>query len=92
MPTDRDFVGALEFATVLAKENGVQEVKAFVNASGLRAGELMIDEAMFPTKGQTILVKGESKLAKTTDKNRYVIPRPWSGTTILGGTREDGEW
>ena len=26
------------------------------------------------------------------NENRYVIPRPGSGTTILGGTREVGVW
>lgn len=64
----------------------------YVNATGLGARELVPDERMYPIRGQTVLVKGEAKEAKTTDQNRYVIPRPGSGTTILGGTREVGVW
>lgn len=64
----------------------------FVNATGLGARSLVPDEFLYPVKGQTVLVKGEAREAKTTDRNRYVIPRPGSGTTILGGTREVGVW
>ena len=63
-----------------------------MNASGLGAKELVPDHTMFPVRGQTVLVKGEAKYANTMNENRYVIPRPGSGTTILGGTREVGNW
>lgn len=64
----------------------------FVNASGLGAKVLVPDDAMFPVRGQTVLVKREARYAKTMNDNRYIIPRPGSGTTILGGTREVGNW
>lgn len=64
----------------------------FVNACGLGAKELVPDDGMVPVRGQTVLVRGEAKHAKTMNENRYAIPRPGSGTTILGGTREVGNW
>lgn len=92
LSAQRGFAEALNFATALSKRSELGDVCAYVNASGLGARVLVGDKRVFPTKGQTVLVKGESKFAKTTDRNRYVIPRPGSGTTILGGTREDGVW
>ena len=92
LPSNEGFVRALEVATTIASGPNISEAAIFVNASALGSRTLTGDETMFPTKGQTILVMGESAFAKTTDTNFYVIPRPWSGTTILGGTREDGKW
>lgn len=92
LPTQNGFAEALSAATTLLQEARLGEAFAFVNASGLGARKLLDDRSVFPTKGQTVLVKGESKFAKTTDRNSYVIPRPGSGTSILGGTREDGIW
>lgn len=92
LPTQNGFAEALSAATTLLQEARLGEACAFVNASGLGARKLLGDHNVFPTKGQTVLVKGESKFAKTTDRNSYVIPRPGSGTTILGGTREGCVW
>ena len=89
LPTDKGLHGALLSAASMAKG---QEPHIFVNASGLGAKQLVPDDTMFPVRGQTVLVKGEVKYAKTMNENRYVIPRPESGTTILGGTREVGNW
>lgn len=50
---------------------------------------------MYPTRGQTILVRGEAERASTIEgieAIRYVIPRKGSGTSILGGTKEVGNW
>lgn len=57
----------------------------------------MRDEAVFPVRGQTVLVKGEAQGVSTSvggagGGTAYVIPRGGSGTTILGGTREVGKW
>ena len=92
LPTDKGLSGALRSAASLAGNPEPHEGLIFVNASGLGARKLVPDEAMFPVRGQTVLVKGEAKYAKTMNENRYVIPRPGSGTTILGGTREVGSW
>ena len=89
LPTNKGFPGALKIAASLARS---QNPHILVNASGLGAEKLVPDEAMFPVRGQTVLVKGEARSAKTMNKNSYVIPRPGSGTTILGGTREVGNW
>ncbi|KAI6909011.1 hypothetical protein KC318_g18592, partial [Hortaea werneckii] len=53
------------------------------------------DEAMYPIRGQTVLVKGEAERIRTQlgeGYNAYCIPRPGSGTTILGGTKEANNW
>lgn len=92
LPTEDGFSAALKTAGAMVVDKGLGKVDVFVNATGLGAKELVGDEAIFPVKGQTVLVKGESKVAVTRDENRYVIPRPGSGTTILGGTREVGNW
>ena len=89
---EKGFFGVLESAKARVQAERLREVHSFVNATGLAAKTLVGDGSMFPTKGQTVLVRGESKFAKTTDSNHYIIPRPGSGTTILGGTREDGNW
>ncbi|KAI7263239.1 hypothetical protein KC343_g4211 [Hortaea werneckii] len=67
----------------------------FVNASGLGAKKLCGDQAMYPIRGQTVLVKGEAARIRTQlggGYNAYCIPRPGSGTTILGGTKEANNW
>lgn len=84
------------------------QIDAFVNATGLGARNLVPDEAMYPIRGQTVTVKGEAKRITTIDSNptfsnpqslgplepnvTYVLPRPHSGTTILGGTKQVGNW
>ncbi|PNS15268.1 D-amino-acid oxidase [Sphaceloma murrayae] len=65
----------------------------FVNATGLGARKLCNDETCYPVKGQTVLVKGEADAIRTRIGEgyiSYVIPRPGSGTTVLGGTKEVG--
>jgi D-amino-acid oxidase len=67
----------------------------FINATGLGALTLCADTEMFPIRGQTVLVKGEAHSTITrvgSDYRAYSIPRPGSGTTILGGTKEEGVW
>ena len=92
LPTGKGFPEALRSAASLARSQESHDGLIFVNGSGLGAKDLVPDDAMFPVRGQTVLVKGEAKYAKTMNDNRYVIPRPGSGTTILGGTREVGKW
>ena len=92
LPTDHGLAGALKASMELVKAKGLGEPRRFVNATGLGAGILVGDSTVFPTRGQTVLVQGEAKVARTKDGDTYVIPRPGSGTTILGGTREEGNW
>ncbi|PSS28240.1 hypothetical protein M430DRAFT_32691 [Amorphotheca resinae ATCC 22711] len=76
---------------------------ALVNATGLSARHFVGPEEaakLYPARGQTILVKGEAQMCRTyvddpsakDDEITYVIPRPGSGTTILGGCKQAGSW
>lgn len=75
------------------------ELEALVLATGLSSRSyLPLSEAsnLYPVRGQTVLVRGEASRAVTHllpgGGIAYAIPRPGSGTTILGGTREVGNW
>ncbi len=72
------------------------KVDIWVNATGLGSRTLVHDEGVFPTRGQTILVKGEARRAITWVRQKglisYVIPRPGSRGTILGGCNQPGNW
>jgi len=68
---------------------------AVVNATGLMAAALAHDDSVYPIRGQTVLVRGEARAVRCRMRADgggmdYVIPRPGSGTTILGGTKEVG--
>lgn len=95
LPTSDGFSSALQEAEKLSRASGRPKPTCFVNATGLGAKKLCGDEAMYPIRGQTVLVKGEatSTITRVGDGYRaYCIPRPGSGTTILGGTKEDNVW
>ena len=86
---------ALKAAEDHAVAAGRGKADCFVNASGLGAGKLCGDKAMYPIRGQTVLVKGEAANPYTRsgeDYGSYCIVRPGSGTSILGGTREADVW
>lgn len=93
LPTDSSFDEALAAAEQIAAQNG--RVDGFVNACGLGGFKLCNDNQVLPIRGQTVLVKGEASM--TTSRHSdvlkgYAIPRPGSGTTILGGTQDRGQW
>lgn len=95
LPTSDGFSSALQEAEKLSRASGRAKPACFVNATGLGAKKLCGDEAMYPIRGQTVLVKGEatSTITRVGDGYRaYCIPRPGSGTTILGGTKEENVW
>ena len=96
LPDDGGLIVALAAARNAATV-GEEDVFAYVNATGISARKLVPDNKVFPVRGQTVLVKGEAKVLRTriqdrSGKIKYVITRSGSGTTILGGTREDGVW
>lgn len=106
IPTSSSLAGTLRWTaeTVEYSENGHKTpVSAFVNATGIGARTLVPDDNIFPVRGQTITVKGEAKGITTVDASpdnptpespniTYILPRPHSGTTVLGGTKQVGTW
>ena len=95
LPTDAGFEKALSVSESTARSHGRPAASCYLNATGLGAAKLCGDKTMFPIRGQTVLVKGEAAATRTFNGTGYVaycIPRPGSGTTILGGTKEKGNW
>lgn len=79
------------------------EISAFINATGISALELVPDPSLYPIRGQTVTVAGEASQITTIDAFpinatssstpiMYILPRPHSNTTVLGGTKEVGDW
>ncbi|KAF4633136.1 hypothetical protein G7Y89_g4991 [Cudoniella acicularis] len=102
IPTDKGFPAALRTAnTFIESESEItpdtshDDIYAYVNATGLGAMSIVGDEAMFPTRGQTLYVKGEVEKATMRVGNwgvAYAIPRIGSGYTLLGGSMDAGNW
>lgn len=105
--TDDGMGGVLRSAKQILEDNGLHKEAAFtifVNASGLGARKFVgAEEAqkLFPQRGQTVLVQGECTEGRTligVDEDptnteiSYIIPRPGSGTTIIGGCRQPHNW
>jgi D-amino-acid oxidase len=95
--------GVVRSVKVVLGKNGLDEVFAMVNCTGLAGRHFLEnDEAklLFPIRGQTILVKGEAEMTRTLvgipdapeSEMLYVVPRPGTGTTILGGCKQVGNW
>lgn len=72
-----------------------------INASGLLACRLggVMDSAVFPIRGQIVLVRNEAPFMLTTsstddaeDEILYTMTRAVGGGTILGGTYQKGNW
>lgn len=72
-----------------------QNLHGAVNCTGIGAGKLVPDPAVFPTKGQTILVSGQAERIATRSGDGWealVIPRPGANETLLGGCKIAGDW
>jgi len=73
---------------------------AVINAPGVLALRLggVEDKDVYPTRGQTILVRNEcSKMyfrssEREGEEPTYIIPRAFGGGTILGGSRQHHNW
>jgi hypothetical protein len=81
----------------------VPQILAFVNATGISALNLVPDPTVYPIRGQTVTVAGEASQITMIDafppdptpsstSSMYILPRPHSNTTILGGTKQIGDW
>lgn len=97
LPCTGGLAGSLDAAAAAAP---FSRAPVFVNALGLAARDIVPDPAVHPVRGQVLLVKGVA--ARGVSRQgvddtgapyiAYAIPRPHSGTTILGGCRERGAW
>lgn len=101
--TDAGLDGVVRSAKKLLKTQGAEDIFALVNCTGLGARHFLPKEEaekLYPIRGQTILVKGEATGLETymsppgddMPPILYVIARPSSGTTILGGCKGVGDW
>ncbi|KAF9874532.1 d-amino acid [Colletotrichum karsti] len=79
------------------------DVKAIFNCTGLGSYHLggVEDKAMYPTRGQTVLVEQPIQPLKrmyfrsprrVDNDTTYVFQRPLAGGIVLGGCRQDGNW
>ncbi|OJD36049.1 d-amino acid oxidase [Diplodia corticola] len=72
------------------------QISAFVLATGIASARLVPDPAVHPIRGQTVLVRGLPRALTTVWRPdgslSYVIPRATSGATVLGGTKQAGDW
>ncbi|TID15200.1 nucleotide-binding domain-containing protein [Venturia nashicola] len=104
IPTSTSLANSIKYlSSTLSPDNpGMRRVDAYINATGISARKLVPDENVYPIRGQTVLVKGEAKGITTIDASPpssiskeegglgiiYILPRPHSSTTILGGTKQ----
>ena len=70
-----------------------------VNCTGLGAAALggVRDSAVFPARGQVVLVRNYPEKLLTMagpdgDEDTYMIPRPAGGGTVLGGSYQPEDW
>eukprot|EP00026_Physarum_polycephalum_P013333 Phypoly_transcript_13723.p1 GENE.Phypoly_transcript_13723~~Phypoly_transcript_13723.p1 ORF type:complete len:336 (-),score=42.68 Phypoly_transcript_13723:35-1015(-) len=87
--------------TIIQKEvNNIDELftkyNIVINCSGLGARELVNDDTIYPTRGQTVIVKNkEHSHSLMYDGYKpedlvYIVPR--TRTTVLGGTAQANNW
>lgn len=73
----------------------LQDYDVIVNCSGLGARELVHDSAVYPVRGQLVIVRAPQVEALYHNREndlsmvRYVVPRG-DGTVLLGGTADEG--
>jgi len=101
--TTSGLAGVVRSCKVIVGKEGLDEASAIVNCTGLAARHFLEKEEaekLFPIRGQTILVQGEAEMTRTfvglpdapESDMLYVVPRPGSGSTILGGCKQIGNW
>jgi D-amino-acid oxidase len=61
-----------------------------VNATGLAAGRLCGDPAVYPVRGQVVLVRNPGLSASIRDEERELYVHPRSNDVVLGGSFQPG--
>lgn len=95
LPCTKGLSHLLTSTQIFLNNAGHARADIFINATGLAAGKMCNDDKILSIKGQTVLVKGKALAIRTRVGENYIaycIPRPGTGTTILGGTKEVGVW
>jgi D-amino-acid oxidase len=99
IPTDGGVAGVIQKLSAL-HTSPEKDPHGIVLATGLSSAKFLPkDEAekLYPIRGQTVLVSGEISKAKThifssADELLYMMPRYGSGTTLIGGCKQAGNW
>ncbi|CRG83828.1 hypothetical protein PISL3812_01184 [Talaromyces islandicus] len=85
-------LSSLDEAFVVGSSDGESFVKTVVNCSGTGFS----DEKSFIIRGQTCLVRNQIPYTLTRQNAdgtwSFAIPRPLSGGTIIGGTKQPHDW
>jgi D-amino-acid oxidase len=63
-----------------------------VNATGLAAGRLCGDDAVFPVRGQVVIVANPGLTTSVRDEERSLYVHPRGTDVVLGGTFQAGAW
>lgn len=104
LPTSSGIQHALTIASQAVRKhssnkNAEDPIAAFMNCTGLSASRFVPDPAVFPIRGQTILVKGKVEKILTKEDSTpghetitYVLPRIGTDMSLLGGTKIKGDW
>jgi D-amino-acid oxidase len=74
-------------------DEALREAPIVVNATGLAARELAADPAVYPARGQIVLVANpglETSLRSEAEPGTYIHPR--RRDVVLGGTYQEGDW
>ncbi|KAJ9130773.1 putative FAD dependent oxidoreductase [Pleurostoma richardsiae] len=83
-------------AESLSQVLSVTGAKVLVNATGLGAKNLAVDNAVTAVRGQTMFVRERDDLneiiLRQGSEYTYVIPRLFSGGVIIGGSRQPGNF
>jgi D-amino-acid oxidase len=78
---------------VATLDEALAEAPVVVNATGLAAGRLCADPAVYPARGQIVLLRNpgvEESVRAEGEPGTYVHPR--AADVVCGGTFEAGQW
>ncbi|KAJ5212617.1 uncharacterized protein N7498_004263 [Penicillium cinerascens] len=91
----RSQLTALEDAVPIfrhASDNHVGHISAVIDASGRGFN----DPDSYPSRGQFVIVENEFDMTVShhwaDGSSTVVVPRPFGGGTVVGGTKEPGNW
>ncbi len=87
-----DAGGVYEIAEVASPGAIAADYDALVNATGIYARDYVGDEALYPARGQSVIVRNPGVKGHTAlfDKKFYLYPR--GDQVLIGGSFDVGEW